>query len=166
MEQATGVPGLRAVLPLVEQRSDRSFLDRMLREHAWALERLVEAYTRDVEHRVPIHPEYAAILLDEVADDDAVFTVDTGMCNVWAARYITPNGRRRVIGSFVHGTMANALPHAIGAQAAQPGRQVISLSGDGGLAMLLGELITLRQQHLPVRSWCSTTARCPSWSWR
>jgi hypothetical protein len=120
---------LRAVLPLVEQRSDRSFLDRMLREHAWALERVVEAYTHDVEHRVPIHPEYAAILLDEVADDDAVFTVDTGMCNVWAARYITPNGRRRVIGSFLHGTMANALPHAIGAQLAYPRRQVISMSG-------------------------------------
>ncbi len=85
---------------------------------------MVSAYTRDVEHQVPIHPEYSASVLDELADDDAVFTVDTGMCNVWAARYLTPNGRRRVIGSFRHGTMANALPHAIGAQFAYPGRQV------------------------------------------
>jgi pyruvate dehydrogenase (quinone) len=142
---------LRAVTPLVEQKSDRSFLDQMLQEHARALEQVVDAYAYDVEHRVPIHPEYAANLLDEVADDDAVFTVDTGMCNVWAARYITPNGRRRVIGSFLHGTMANALPHAIGAQLAYPGRQVISMSGDGGLGMLLGELLTVALHQLPVK---------------
>jgi len=142
---------LRAVLPLVEQKPDRSFLDQMLREHARSLERVVDAYTADVEHHVPIHPEYAAAVLDEVAADDAVFTVDTGMCNVWAARYITPNGRRRVIGSFVHGTMANALPHAIGAQLAYPRRQVISMSGDGGLGMLLGELLTVALHELPVK---------------
>src|SRR5207245_7595538 len=100
---------------------------------------------------VPIHPEYAAAILDDLAADDAVFTVDTGMCNVWAARYITPNGRRRVIGSFLHGTMANALPHAIGAQLAYPGRQVISMSGDGGLGMLLGELLTVALHRLPVK---------------
>jgi pyruvate dehydrogenase (quinone) len=81
---------LREVLPLVGQKSDRTFLDRMLRSHAQALERVVEAYTRDIEHHLPIHPEYAARLLDEVASDDAVFTVDTGMNNVWAARYLTP----------------------------------------------------------------------------
>jgi pyruvate dehydrogenase (quinone) len=142
---------LRAVLPLVEQKSDRSFLDQMLQEHARALEQVVDAYIHDVELRVPIHPEYAANVLDEVAADDAVFTVDTGMCNVWAARYITPNGRRRVIGSFLHGTMANALPHAIGAQLAYPGRQVISMSGDGGLGMLLGELLTVALHQLPVK---------------
>lgn len=84
-------------------------------------------------------------------DADAVFTVDTGMCNVWAARYLTPNGRRRVIGSFRHGSMANALPHAVGASFAAPGRQVVSMSGDGGLAMLLGELITVRLHRLPVK---------------
>ena len=95
--------------------------------------------------------EYAARILDEVADDDAVFTVDTGMCNVWAARYITPNSRRRVIGSFRHGSMANALPHAIGAQLAYPGRQVVSMSGDGGLGMLLGELLTVALHELPVK---------------
>jgi pyruvate dehydrogenase (quinone) len=139
------------VLPLVRQKGDRSFLDRMLREHAQALERVVDAYTRDIEHHLPIHPEYAARLLDEVAADDAVFTVDTGMNNVWAARYLTPNGRRRVIGSFLHGSMANALPHAIGAQLAYPSRQVVSMSGDGGLGMLLGELLTLATRQLPVK---------------
>ena len=142
---------LRAVLPLVEQKRDRSFLDRMLHRHLRALEDVVDAYTHDIEHHVPIHPEYAADVLDEVAADDAIFTVDTGMCNVWAARYITPNGRRRVIGSFRHGTMANALPHAIGAQFAHPDRQVISMSGDGGLGMLLGELLTVAMHELPVK---------------
>lgn len=142
---------IRAVLPLLEPKTDRSFLDRMLRDHAEALEQVVSAYTTRVEQMQPIHPEFVAAQLDDVAADDAVFTVDTGMCNVWAARYLTPNGRRRVIGSFRHGTMANALPHAIGAQLADRSRQVVSLSGDGGLAMLLGELITLRQQRLPVK---------------
>lgn len=139
------------VLPLVQARSDRSFLDRLLREHARALEHVVEAYTSRVERRRPIHPEYVARVLDEVAADDAVFTVDTGMCNVWAARYLSANGRRRIIGSFKHGTMANALPHAIGVAASQPGRQVVSMSGDGGLAMLLGELLTVRLHRLPVK---------------
>jgi pyruvate dehydrogenase (quinone) len=142
---------LRAVLALVEQKTDRAFLDRMLRKHERALERVVSAYTRDIEHHLPIHPEYAAKILDEVAAEDAIFTVDTGMNNVWAARYITPNGRRRVIGSFLHGSMANALPHAMGAQLAYPGRQVISMSGDGGLGMLLGELLTVAMYELPVK---------------
>jgi pyruvate dehydrogenase (quinone) len=142
---------LSAVLPLLTAKTDRSFLDGMLRRHARALERVVDAYTRNVERHLPIHPEYAARLLDEMAADDAVFTVDTGMCNVWAARYLTPNGGRRIIGSLVHGSMANALPHAIGAQEAFPGRQVVSMSGDGGLSMLLGDLITLRDRNLPVK---------------
>ncbi len=142
---------LRALLPLVAQKRDRSFLDRMLHKHADALEHVVSAYTSDVEHHLPIHPEYAARILDEVASEHAIFTVDTGMNNVWAARYITANGRRRVIGSFRHGSMANALPHAIGAQLAYPGRQVISISGDGGLGMLLGELLTVAMYRLPVK---------------
>jgi pyruvate dehydrogenase (quinone) len=104
-----------------------------------------------VSQRTPIHPEYAASLVDEVADDDAVFTVDTGMGNVWASRYLTPNGERRVIGSFRHGSMANALPQAIGAALASPGRQVVSLSGDGGLAMLMGELLTLSAYDVLVK---------------
>ncbi|RSN45947.1 pyruvate dehydrogenase [Amycolatopsis sp. WAC 04197] len=142
---------LRAVLPLLRRKSDRTFLDRMLRDHCKTLEQVVDAYTRNVERHVPIHPEFAADLLDELAADDAIFTVDTGMCNVWAARYLTPNGRRRVIGSFLHGTMANALPHAIGAQFAYPGRQVVSMSGDGGLGMLLGELLTVALHDLPIK---------------
>ena len=143
---------LRAVLPLVEAKRDRAYLDRMLHKHAKSLEKVVSAYTHDVEQHTPIHPEYATSVLDELAADDAVFTVDTGMCNVWAARYLTPNGRRRVIGSFLHGTMANALPHAIGAQFAYPGRQVISMSGDGGLGMLIGELLTVKLHDLPVKT--------------
>ncbi|MEV6899491.1 pyruvate dehydrogenase [Amycolatopsis sp. NPDC051372] len=142
---------IEAVLPLLRQRTDRTYLDRMLREHVRKLEKVVSAYTTKIEHRRPIHPEFAAAVLDEVADDDAVFTVDTGMGNVWAARYLTPNGRRRVLGSFRHGSMANALPHAIGAQFAQPGRQVVSLSGDGGLAMLMGDLLTLSAYDIPVK---------------
>ncbi|GAB3496628.1 pyruvate dehydrogenase [Amycolatopsis cihanbeyliensis] len=142
---------IRALLPLLERKTDRAFLDRMLHKHTRALEQAVSAYTRNIEHQVPIHPEYVASVLDDLAAEDAVFTVDTGMCNVWAARYLTPNGRRRVIGSWRHGTMANALPHAIGAQASHPGRQVVSLSGDGGLGMLLGELLTVRLHRLPVK---------------
>ena len=142
---------LRAVLPLLRQKTDRSFLDRMLRKHADALEKVVSAYTARVEKMRPVHPEYVAAVLDELIADDAVITVDTGMCNVWAARYLTPNGRRRIIGSFRHGTMANALPHAIGAAHAQPGRQVVSMSGDGGLTMLLGELRTVRERNVPVK---------------
>ncbi|MFJ3586881.1 pyruvate dehydrogenase [Streptomyces sp. NPDC090127] len=142
---------LRCLTPRVRAKSDRRFLDKMLKKHADALEGVVKAYTRKVEKHVPIHPEYVASVLDELADDDAVFTVDTGMCNVWAARYITPNGRRRIIGSFSHGSMANALPQAIGAQFTDRGRQVISMSGDGGFSMLMGDFLTLVQYDLPVK---------------
>jgi pyruvate dehydrogenase (quinone) len=141
---------LRALLPKLV-RKDRKFLDKMLHKNADELERVVNAYTHDVAHLSPIHPEYVASVLDEEAADDAIFTADTGMCSSWAARYLTPNGRRRLIGSWVHGTMANALPHAIGAQMLDRHRQVISMSGDGGLAMLLGELLTLRTHRLPVK---------------
>jgi pyruvate dehydrogenase (quinone) len=140
-----------ALLPKLTRKDDRRFLHDMLRRHERALSRVVEAYTRDVQRHVPIHPEYAADVLDELAADDAIITSDTGMCNVWAARYVTPNGRRRILGSFKHGSMANALPHAIGAQFAAPDRQVIAMAGDGGLAMLLGELLTLRTHDLPVK---------------
>jgi pyruvate dehydrogenase (quinone) len=142
---------LRAVLPLLEAKSDRSFLDRMLRKHAASLEKIVSAYTEKADKLRPVHPEYVAALLDEAMADDAIVTVDTGMCNVWAARYLTPTGRRRIIGSFRHGTMANALPHAIGAAFAEPGRQVVSMSGDGGLTMLLGELLTVAEHNLPIK---------------
>ncbi|MGI5166509.1 pyruvate dehydrogenase [Spirillospora sp. CA-253888] len=143
---------LRALLPKVRQKRDQSYLDEMLREHYKLLKKVVDAYTTDIAKHTPIHPEYVADVLDDLAADDAVFTVDTGMCNVWAARYLTPNGRRRVMGSFVHGSMANALPHAIGAQLADRSRQVVSLSGDGGLGMLMGELLTVRLHDLPVKT--------------
>ncbi|WP_448070630.1 pyruvate dehydrogenase [Georgenia yuyongxinii] len=142
---------MRLLIPLVRRKSHRTFLDTMVKKHGDLMGKVVGAYTRNVEKTVPIHPEYAAVLLDEAAADDAVFTVDTGMNNVWAARYLTPNGRRRVVGSFLHGSMANALPHALGAAFADPGRQVVALAGDGGLSMLLGELITLRTYDLPVK---------------
>ncbi|MEU2231948.1 MULTISPECIES: pyruvate dehydrogenase [Streptomyces] len=142
---------LRCVIPRVRDKADRRFLDKMLKKHADALEGVVKAYTRKVEKHVPIHPEYVASVIDELAADDAVFTVDTGMCNVWAARYLSPNGRRRIIGSFSHGSMANALPQAIGAQFTDRNRQVVSLSGDGGFSMLMGDFLTLVQYDLPVK---------------
>ncbi|MFF4659625.1 pyruvate dehydrogenase [Streptomyces sp. NPDC001381] len=142
---------LRCLIPRVRPKDDRRFLDRMLKKHADALEGVVRAYTRKAEKHVPLHPEYVAAVVDELADDDAVFTVDTGMCNVWAARYLTPNGRRRVIGSFSHGSMANALPMAIGAQFTDRRRQVVSMSGDGGFTMLMGDFLTLVQYDLPVK---------------
>jgi pyruvate dehydrogenase (quinone) len=142
---------LRCLIPRVRVKENRKFLDKMLKKHADALEGVVKAYTRKVEKHVPIHPEYVASVLDELAADDAVFTVDTGMCNVWAARYLTPNGRRRVIGSFSHGSMANALPMAIGAQFTDRRRQVVSMSGDGGFSMLMGDFLTLVQYDLPVK---------------
>ncbi|MEV7570676.1 pyruvate dehydrogenase [Streptomyces tanashiensis] len=142
---------LRCVIPRIRAKTDRRFLDKMLKKHADALEGVVKAYTRKVEKHVPVHPEYVASVLDDLADDDAVFTVDTGMCNVWAARYLSPNGRRRIIGSFSHGSMANALPQAIGAQFTDRNRQVVSLSGDGGFSMLMGDFLTLVQYDLPVK---------------
>ncbi|MFF8379262.1 pyruvate dehydrogenase [Streptomyces sp. NPDC015661] len=142
---------LRCVIPRVRAKNDRRFLDKMLKKHTDALEGVVRAYTRKVEKHVPVHPEYVASVIDELADEDAVFTVDTGMCNVWAARYLSPNGRRRIIGSFSHGSMANALPQAIGAQFTDRNRQVVSLSGDGGFSMLMGDFLTLVQYDLPVK---------------
>ena len=90
-------------------------------------------------------------MVDELADESAIFSCDVGTPTIWAARYLTMNGKRRLLGSFVHGSMANALPQAIGAQMSHPGRQVVSLSGDGGLAMLMGDLLSLRQLELPVK---------------
>ena len=138
------------ILPHVAEKKERSFLDAMLKEHAKLLNNVIENFGHN-EKATPIHPEYAAQLIDELADDNALFTVDTGMCNVWAARYITPTGKKDELASFRHGTMANALPQAIGAQAADRDRQVITFSGDGGMAMLLGALITVKEHNLPVK---------------
>lgn len=99
----------------------------------------------------PLHPQFVTRLISQIADQDAVFTCDVGTPTVWAARYLRMNGKRRLLGSFNHGSMANAMPQALGAQAAFPGRQVISLSGDGGFAMLMGDFISLAQLHLPVK---------------
>src|SRR6202047_1416320 len=141
---------IQALLPHVEPKTNRIFLDAMLEQQKIALGKL-RAYVDHVGTRRPIHPEYVAATLDELAARDAVFTMDTGMCAVWGARYLRAGGGRRLLGSFNHGAIANALPQAIGAQAAYPSRQVISLSGDGGLAMLMGELLTVAQYELPIK---------------
>ena len=141
---------LAALTALVERKTDRGFLEKTLKRHNKLLTSVVGKYT-DVATRAPIHPEFAASTLDDILSDDAIVTADTGMGNVWQARYITPNGRRRLIGSYLHGSMANALPQAIGAQVAYPDRQVVSISGDGGLSMLMGELITAAAYKLPIK---------------
>ena len=144
-------PLIAALLPLLDRDRSDAFLKAKVKKHSKIMHSPVGAYTRNAEHMKPIHPGYAAHILNEVASKDAIFTADTGMCNVWTARYIDPLGTRRLIGSFLHGSMANALPHAIGAQVAFPNRQVISVSGDGGLSMLLGELVTARMYDLPIK---------------
>ena len=144
-------PFIEALLPHLRAGRSDSFLKAKIKKHSEIMHAPVGAYTRNVEKMRPIHPEYAAHLLNETAAKDAIFTADTGMCNVWTARYIDPLGTRRLIGSLLHGSMANALPMALGAQVAYPGRQVVSVSGDGGLSMLLGELITATMYDLPVK---------------
>jgi pyruvate dehydrogenase (quinone) len=141
---------LQALLPMLDKKADREFLDTMVRKHKEKL-RKMNVYVDHVGKRTPMHPEPVAAALSEVAAPDAIFTTDTGMCNVWSARHIKATKDRRIIGSFNHGSMANALPQAIGAQCAYPGRQVISMSGDGGLAMLLGDLLTITQYNLPIK---------------
>jgi len=142
---------VEALLPMLTAKTDSAHLDTMTAHYRRARARLDKLAT-DKRNASPLHPQYVAATIDKLASPDAVFTADVGSPCIWAARYLRMNGTRRLIGSFNHGSMANALPHAIGAQAAAgPGRQVVALSGDGGLAMLLGELITLRQQRLPVK---------------
>jgi pyruvate dehydrogenase (quinone) len=140
---------IEALLPrLAPKTSDH--LDEMRAHYSKARARLDDLAVND-RNRAPMHPQFVAKTIDRLAAEDAVFLPDVGTPVVWAARYLHMNGQRRLVGSFSHGTMANALPQAIGVQASNPGRQVVTLSGDGGLAMLLGELITLRQQELPVK---------------
>jgi pyruvate dehydrogenase (quinone) len=140
-----------ALLPMLQLKTDTAHLDTMTAHYRRARAQLDKLAT-DKRNASPLHPQYVAATVDKLAAADAVVTCDVGSPCIWTARYLRMNGTRRLIGSFNHGSMANALPHAIGAQAAAgPGRQVVALCGDGGLAMLLGELITLRQQHLPVK---------------
>lgn len=144
------LPTVKALLERVKPKRSSKFLDQMLHKHDKLMTKGVGAYTRKVEKMKPIHPEYAASVLDDVADSDAIFTADTGMCNVWSARYINPGGGRRLIGSYLHGSMANALPHAVGAAFSHPDRQVVAMCGDGGLSMLLGEMLTVASYDLDL----------------
>ncbi|MGZ5379304.1 MAG: ubiquinone-dependent pyruvate dehydrogenase [Mycobacterium sp.] len=139
-----------ALAPLLRQKTQRDHLDRALRHYSKTRKRMDNLAVNDRD-RTPIRPEYLAGLANRLAADDAVFTADVGSPVVWAARYLSMNGRRRLIGSFNHGTMACALPLAIGAQTAYRDRQVVALAGDGGLTMLFGELVTLIQNRLPVK---------------
>lgn len=141
---------LLALLPKLTQRTDGAHLVKATAHYRKARKAL-DALAVNDRDRTPIHPQYLTKILDGAARDDAIFTMDVGSPVVWASRYLTMNGKRRLFGSFNHGTMANALPHAIGAQVAHPDRQVIAISGDGGLAMLFGELLTLVQLKLPVK---------------
>ena len=141
---------LHTLLPLLGETLDTSHLDTCVDHYKNARQGLDDLAVGEPGH-TPVHPQYVAKIVNELASDDAIFTCDVGTPTIWAARYLQMNGKRRLLGSLIHGSMANALPQAIGAQAANAGRQVISLSGDGGLAMLLGDILTLKQLNLPVK---------------
>jgi pyruvate dehydrogenase (quinone) len=141
---------IRALLPHLSQNQFESHLKESLEHYQKARKGLDDLATAN-SGKGPIHPQYLARVLGKLAAEDAIFTCDVGTPTVWAARYLKMNGKRRLLGSFTHGSMANALPQAIGAQISHPGRQVISMSGDGGFAMLMGDLLTLRQHQLPVK---------------
>ncbi|MEE7451214.1 ubiquinone-dependent pyruvate dehydrogenase [Methylobacterium radiotolerans] len=140
---------ITALLPKLQAKTDRAHLDDSLAHYRKARAGLDALAVGKPGGK--IHPQYVARTLSEAASEDAVFTFDVGTPTIWAARYLAMNGRRRLIGSLNHGSMANALPQAIGAQAAYPGRQIVSFSGDGGFAMLMGDLLTLNQHKLPVK---------------
>jgi len=141
---------LAALLPLLEPKKDRAHLEKSLRHYASNRAGL-DALATGTNGRKPIHPQYLTRIVNELAAADAIFTADVGSPTMWAARYLKMNGQRRLLGSFNHGSMANAMPQAIGAQLTFPGRQVISLSGDGGFTMLMGDFLTIRQLKLPVK---------------
>lgn len=141
---------LNALLPKLQQKTDRTFLDKALTDYST----IKSEYMKPVDNpgtKGAVRPEFMLATLDRLADKNAVFTVDTGMNNVWTSHYLTPAEGRVMLGSFTHGSMANAMPMAIGAKCAAPDRQVIAVCGDGGLAMLMGELLTIVQYHLPVK---------------
>jgi pyruvate dehydrogenase (quinone) len=141
---------LAALVPLLKEKRDGSRLAQAQRHYANARKSLDELAAGTAGKRL-IHPQQVAKAISDVAAEDAVFTCDVGLPTVWAARYLAMNGKRRLLGSFWHGSMANAMAQGIGAQAAFPGRQVISLSGDGGFTMLMGDFLTLTQHKLPVK---------------
>ncbi len=140
---------LRALLPHLDASHDDTHLRTCVSHYGEARKGLDELATGS--RRGTLHPQHVASVVDRLAADDAVFTCDVGLPTVWAARYLRMNGRRRLIGSFWHGSMANAMPQALGIQAACPGRQVVSLSGDGGFTMLMGDLISAKQLDLPIK---------------
>ena len=141
---------IAALLPAVEQKDDAAHLDDSLADYRGA-RRALDALAESRPHSSQIHPQYVTKIVSKFAAPDAIFTCDVGTPIAWTARYLEVNGKRRIVGSFNHGSMANAMLHAIGAQAAFPGRQVISLSGDGGFTMMMGEFVTLIQMGLPVK---------------
>jgi pyruvate dehydrogenase (quinone) len=141
---------LRALLPKLKQNSDDKHLRRSVEHYQKARKALDELATEGAD-RQGSHPQFVARQINELASDDAIFTCDVGTPTIWASRYLTMNGKRRLLGSFLHGSMASALPQAIGAQLAASDRQVVSMSGDGGISMLLGDLLTLHQLNLPVK---------------
>jgi len=139
-----------ALLPLITQKVDNSFLESQLKIYEKVKESLL-TYVKNTGDTKNIQPEYLAHSICNIASDDAIFTLDTGMTNVWGARFIKSTGKRKMLGSFNHGSMANAMPMAIGAALAKPNRQVIALCGDGGISMLLGDLATIHQYKLPIK---------------
>jgi pyruvate dehydrogenase (quinone) len=144
------VATIDALLPRLHEKTDTSHLDDARSDYREARKGL-DDLAKDHRGTKLIHPQQIAKTLSDLASEDAVFTADVGLPTVWAARYLSMNGKRRLIGSFWHGSMANAMPQAIGAQCALPGRQVISMSGDGGFSMLMGDFLTLVQVGLPVK---------------
>jgi len=141
---------LNALLGKLEAKTDGRHLRKFV-DHYRDVRKGLDELAVGHPGRKPIHPQYVARMIDEVAAEDAIFTCDVGTPTVWSARYLRMNGKRRLLGSFNHGSMANAMPQAIGAQLEYPGREVVALSGDGGLAMLLGDLLSLRQLKAPVK---------------
>jgi pyruvate dehydrogenase (quinone) len=141
---------LIALIPLLNQKVDKGHLKKSL-EHYGKARKDLDSYAIGKTGHKPIHPQYVAKLIDEMASPDAIFTCDVGTPTIWAARYLHMNGKRRLLGSFSHGSMANALPQAIGAQETFPDRQVICLSGDGGFSMLMGDFLSLKQLKLPIK---------------
>jgi pyruvate dehydrogenase (quinone) len=141
---------ITALLPLISDKTDDSFLNAHLELYA-EVKKNLHTYVEDPGKTNAIHPEFVASAINDLAARDAIFTVDTGMCCVWGARYIDATGERKLLGSFNHGSMANAMPMAIGAALAHPEKQVIALCGDGGISMLLGDLATIKQYNLPIK---------------
>ena len=141
---------ITALLPLLDEKEDERFLNAQLDFYQTVIKHQL-AYVNDRGSEFKIQPEFVAATIDKLSNSDTIFTVDTGMCCVWGARFIHGTGQRKMLGSFNHGTMANAMPMAIGAALAHPEKQVVALCGDGGLSMMLGDLATIKQYNLPIK---------------